>query len=59
MKNIILTLLSFFRAVIFIFYCIVVWSNGCGDKNIHYDLLIESFYDVPKTAFYYFTYTFF
>lgn len=25
----------------FIFYCIVVRSNGCGIKYIHYDLLIE------------------
>ena len=37
----------------FIFYCIVVWSNGCGDKKypLWIYLIEKAFYDVPKTAF--------
>ena len=41
MKNIILTLLSFFGAVILFFIVLFYAQMDVGIKNIHYDLLIE------------------
>ena len=41
MKNIILTLLSFFGAVILFFIALLYAQMDVGIKNIHYDLLIE------------------
>ena len=41
MKNIILTLLSFFGGVILFFIVLLYAQMDVGIKNIHYDLLIE------------------
>ena len=41
MKNIILTLLSFFGAVILFFVSLLYAQMDLVIKNIHYDLLIE------------------
>ncbi len=41
MKNIILTLLSFFGAVILFFITLLYAKMDVGIKYIHYDLLIE------------------
>jgi len=41
MKNIILTLLSFFGSVIFFFIALLYAQMDVGIKYIHYDLLIE------------------
>ena len=41
MKNIILTLLSFFGSVILFFIALLYAQMDVGIKNIHYDLLIE------------------
>ena len=57
---IILTLLLISLVAVILFFIALLYAQmDVGIKNIHYDLLIEeAFYDVSKTAFYYFTYTF-
>ena len=59
MKNIILTLLSFFGGVILFFIVLLYAQMDVGIKNIHYDLLIEEAFMMSlKLHFIYFTYTF-